>query len=183
VPSKRELEALFPNLIGAQWEIASPFDTQYNCIAWAACETHRRWWPAIYPPLGGDLDHWPPGIPREETIPCFVLAFRTLGYEPCGNGNFWFGHEKVAIYADRELTPTHVARQRLFGGGWLSKLGDYEDIYHRQLRDVEGDISPLSTEYGTVVQYLKRSWLRTFQHWRARRKVANEKRKPGLIRS
>jgi hypothetical protein len=112
-----------------------------------------------------------------------VLAFKTLGYEPCGNAKFSFGYEKVAIYADRDLTPTHMARQRLFGGGWLSKLGDYEDIYHRQLRDVEGDSSPLSTEYGTVVQYLKRSWLKTLKHWRARRKAANERGKPRFGRS
>ena len=168
--SRDVLEGLFPNLVGTSWQKKSERDTCYNCIAWAACENHRRWWPSLYPGPDGDLDFWPEGVPRDETVDCFIRAFQTIGYRPCPTGNFQFGYEKVAIYADSEMTPTHMARQS-FWGGWLSKLGDYEDILHRRLRDLEGDTSPHSYEYGIVVQFLKRSWWQTFKHWRGRHKL------------
>jgi len=57
-----------------------------------------------------------------------------------------------------------MARQRLFGLGWLSKLGDCEDIYHRKLEDVEGDTSVTAQQYGKVVLVLKRSWWSAIKH-------------------
>lgn len=165
--SRAELEARFPKLAGAEWVIKSPEDLRYNCVSWAARESHRRWWPAIYPPPGRNLDYWPPGVPRSETISAFVQAFATLGYEPCADGKYKLGYEKLAIYADEERTPTHMARQCLFRPGWLSKLGDFDDIFHRELYAVEGNKSPQSNEYGEVVQYLKRSWWKTLKYWMA----------------
>ena len=148
---RRDLESIFPNLANAYWSIKSPSNDAYQCIAWAACDTTRRWWPT--PP-----EYWPPNVPIEDTVECFVKAFATLGYEPCDSAAFEFGYQKVAIYADDDMTPTHMARQHFFGRGWLSKIGLAEDILHQELRDVEGDPDPTIFSYGRVVQILKRSW-------------------------
>ncbi len=108
------------------------------------------------------MDYWP--VDREETIDCFVRAFATLGYKPCETGDYELGYEKLAIYADSEGTPTHMARRSILGG-WLSKLGDFHDIVHQRLTDVEGDTSPQAQEYGLVVKFLKRSWWTAVTHW------------------
>ena len=153
---------MFPNLTdNDRWRIKSPFDKRYNCIAWAAGDITRRWWPTIFPPVGAPPDYWP--VEREETVECFVRAFATLGYMPCESGDYEFGYQKVAIYADSDLTPTHMARQS-FWGGWLSKLGDYHDIFHPRLVDVEGDTSPEAGQYGIVVKFIKRSWWSAIRH-------------------
>jgi hypothetical protein len=50
------------------------------------------------------------------------------------------------------MTATQLARQHLFGKGWLSKLGDFEDIIHPKLSDIEGSTDPYAYEYGVVVK-------------------------------
>ncbi len=154
--AKREND--FPNLRNLDWSINSPQSIAYQCIAWAACDTTRRWWPVGQPPLGA-IAYWPPSVPREETVECFIQAFATLGYEPCGKASFEFGYQKVAIYADEDGTPTHMARQHFIGRGWLSKLGDLEDIVHPNLGCLQGRTVPAPAQgYGVVVRILKRSW-------------------------
>lgn len=133
----------FPNLRHVRFSIESNPTVNYNCVAWAAGETHRRWWPFNA--------YWPPGVPRELTLEGFVAAFRTLGYEPCDNDGLEGGYEKVSIYS-RAGTPQHMARQ-MPSGTWTSKLGNEHDIYHDTLAGVE------SFRYGTVVQYLRRPLL------------------------
>ncbi len=96
-------------------------------------------------------------IPEEASVDDFILGFKTLGYEPCDSDSFEIGYQKVAIYAN-DIGVTHMARQHLLGWGWLSKLGDWEDILHGNLKDVEGSMSALANEYGKVKQILKRSW-------------------------
>jgi hypothetical protein len=59
------------------------------------------------------------------------------------------GFEKLAIFADENSEPTHVARQ-LPSGAWSSKLGAGEDIEHSSLTALEGSV------YGRVVQFLRR---------------------------
>jgi hypothetical protein len=105
---------------------------------------------------------WFPGSPlfpidTEAPVEYFISGFAVLGYEPCSNRGFELGYQKVAIYAN-EAGVTHMARQHFLGRGWLSKLGVHEDIVHRELEDVEGDMSVLKWEYGKVAQVLKRSW-------------------------
>lgn len=150
-----EIQNQFPRLTNTDWSLKSPCDDNYQCIAWAACYTDRKMWP-----------HrnywWFPGlplatIPREAPVEYFVQGFKLLGYEPCESRAFEFGYQKVAIYAN-DLGATHMARQDLWGRGWLSKLGDWEDILHRDLGDVEGAKSHLAGQYGEVQQVLKRSW-------------------------
>jgi hypothetical protein len=138
------IEEIFPGLRGKDWQITSPAATRYNCVAWAAEDTARWWWPGD--PQKGY--HWPEEAERVETLAAFVAAYATLGYEPCAAVDLEPGSQKVAIFADPSGTPTHVARQ-LTGGRWTSKLGNLEDIEH-DLHDVSGEV------YGSVAQLLRR---------------------------
>lgn len=138
----------FPNLTAADHAITSPATRTYNCIAWAADDITAKWWPDQF-----GIGKWPPNTPRAETIDAFILAYGTLGYVPCTDGNLEKGFEKVAIYANREvdgsLSPTHAARQ-FANGNWTSKLGDFEDIEHYSLSCLDSAI------YGRAVVYLRR---------------------------
>ena len=130
----------FPNLRRVRFSLESDPTPTYNCIAWAADETHRRWWPFNA--------YWPAGVPREQTLESFIVAFATLRYQPCADGELQEDYEKVAIYA-KAGTPKHMARQ-MPDGKWTSKLGNEDDIYHETLPGMEGFM------YGVVVQYLRR---------------------------
>jgi hypothetical protein len=138
------LDSDFPNLREEIFEIHSPVDEGYNCIAWAAEEDDRWWWP-VPPPFA----YWPPDLPRVATLGNFILAFRTLDYEPSDNYDLEPGFQKVAIYADANGTPQHMARQKE-SGAWTSKLGPQEDIDHSTLESLEDG------EYGRVALVLKR---------------------------
>lgn len=144
-------ENSFPNLHSETYRITSQRTKKYNCIAWAAGCTTRKWWPDIM-----YLGYWPPGAPREESIEAFVAAFEQLGYTLCANGILESGYEKVALFAelldDGALIPTHAAIQ-LENGNWSSKLGDFEDIEHHELEAVSGPV------YGQPVKYLSRQRL------------------------
>jgi hypothetical protein len=113
----------------------------YNCIAWAAGDDRRYWWPC-----GG---YWPKGVPREETLEAFVQAFEVSGYELCEDGSLEPGFEKVALYIDGTGIPAHAALQ-LPDGRWTSKLGHCEDITHSTLDAVN------CKEYGYAQWFLKR---------------------------
>jgi hypothetical protein len=138
------IQQLFPRLSKATFEITSARDTRYNCIAWAAGDTRRWWWPgeALF-------SFWPTGIERQESITSFVEAFATLGYELSRSGDHDPGFEKVAIFASGDGAPTHMARQ-LPDGSWSSKIGALEDIAHIDVNGVGG------TDYGEVVAFLQR---------------------------
>jgi hypothetical protein len=136
------LEALFPRLQTGNYQVTSPADRDYNCIAWAANDNESWWWPDP-----ADEDYWPEGVPREETLTAFLAAFATLGFLPGGDEAAEEGFEKLALFV-KVGVPTHAARQ-LPSGRWTSKLGRAEDIEH-DLRDIEGDI------YGTVAVILRR---------------------------
>lgn len=140
-----EIESYFPGLRGKDWRLTSQRDTQYNCIAWAACDSTQWWWPGD----PADGYHWPAGVDRIETLEAFVAAYALLGYEACTDASAEVGFEKVAIFVDADGKPTHAARQ-LNGGRWTSKLGNLEDIEH-DLQDVCGDL------YGTVARIMERA--------------------------
>src|SRR5215212_5342604 len=121
----RELiEQLFPRLREGDFEITSPRDRRYNCVAWAANDTRRWWWPGELP-----FSFWPAGVAREESVARFIDAFATLGYKVSPSGEHEPSVEKVAIFASSDGAPTHMARQ-LPDGAWTSKLGGLEDISH-----------------------------------------------------
>lgn len=136
------LEAAFPGLVGSSYAVTSPATSAYNCIAWAAGETDRWWWPD---PMG--VSYWPAGVAREESLSAFLAAYATLGYSPTSDAAFEPNVGKVAIYA-RSGLPTHAARQ-LPNGRWTSKLGQAEDVEH-ELPALVGSL------YGEVAAILAR---------------------------
>lgn len=139
------LEAAFPGLRTTPFQITSPADPSYNCVAWAAAGSTSDWW---WPLEADRRIFWPAGVRREVSTDGFVAALFTLGYTVCLDEAVETGFEKVALFADSRGVPTHAARQ-LATGRWTSKLGQSEDIEHT-LRALEGLI------YGTVAAILKR---------------------------
>src|SRR5579862_1259345 len=98
---REEIEAGFPNLRKTAYEVTS-WPAPYNCIAWAAEDTRRPWWPNARPDY-----YWPDGCPEAETVEAFIETFKTLGYEPCSDGSFEDGFLKVAIFED-DLEVRHM---------------------------------------------------------------------------
>jgi hypothetical protein len=138
------LVELFPNLQKKGYDLTSPETPFYNCIAWAAGDTARWWWPDP-----NDQYYWPPGIPRHGTLQAFIILFKNIGYTVCEDAKYEEAFEKIVIYVDA-LTgkPTHAARQVGYGK-WTSKLGSLVDIEH--------DINGVSgTRYGSVAVIMKR---------------------------
>jgi len=156
--ARDQLHQEVPSLALANWRVKSPLDTNYQCIAWAACRTDRVWWPWDDPRF-----YWPPGFakfPLYAPVPVdsFVEVFeKKFGYRLCGSPSFEFGYQKVAIY-ENAREATHMARQHFLGWGWLSKLGQEEDIFHPQLTDVAGDVASTAGQYGQVARIMRRSW-------------------------
>jgi len=140
-----EIARDLPQLKSNNHSITSPQTHDYNCIAWAAGEDDRWWWPVQHPHA-----YWPPGIPRVETVDAFIQAFVTKGYSPCDDGTLQPATEKVVLYVDKFGKPTHMARQ-LRSGQWTSKCGPWCDISHHNPDVVAGGV------YGTVFIFLARS--------------------------
>jgi hypothetical protein len=138
------LERFFPQLRGAPYEITSPAQPDYNCIAWAAGDD-SRWWE----PDPSQSFYWPPGVVRAYTVQAYAEAFKQLGFEECDDAQLEEGWEKVAIFAAADGSPTHAARQ-LADGRWTSKLGKLEDIVHPGLEHLIGEY------YGRPVVLLRR---------------------------
>jgi hypothetical protein len=138
----RPLAEVFPGLRGQQFEVTSPKDDDYNCIAWAAGDNHNWWWPS-----SNEEDHWPEGVARVETLNAFRDAFAAIGYVECPHDQLEAGYEKIAVFS-LAGKPKHAARQ-LHTGLWASKLGPMEEIEHA-LHDLTGLV------YGSVVLVMKR---------------------------
>jgi hypothetical protein len=139
------LERAFPGLASSSWRITSPATGDYNCIAWAAGDTTRWWWPSDDPEAPA---FWPEGVPATLTLSAFLALFATLGYVQTADEKAEPGLDKVALYIREDDTPTHAARQ-LPTGEWSSKLGRSIDIEHA-LHALSGTI------YGRVVCILQR---------------------------
>jgi len=127
--------------------ITSLDSTLYNCVAWAAGDSDRFWWPDSQ-----GIGYWPQNAPREVTANAFISAFLTLGYEPCEGGRLEPGFEKIVIY-ELHGKPTHAARQ-LESGRWTSKLGKWVDIEHDTPEAVVA--FPKCANYGRPIQFLRR---------------------------
>jgi hypothetical protein len=140
---QKSIQQLFHRLRKGEFEITSPQDQRYNCVAWAADDVRRWWWPAESP-----FAFWP-AVKREESISSFIEAFEILGYELADSGGHEKGFEKVAIFVSTDQVPSHMARQ-LPDGSWTSKLGRLEDIAHIDVNAVGG------AEYGEVAAFLRR---------------------------
>ncbi len=125
--------------------VTSPASPVYNCIAWAAGDATRWWWPDAF-----GFYYWPDQTSRSETLDAFTAMFRGLGYEICEGSRLEAGFEKVAIYVDGRARPTHAARQ-LDNGNWTSKLGQEVDIQHDGPNEF-----PATCSYGVVARFMRR---------------------------
>ena len=139
----------FLGLTDSSSQITSPATRRYNCIAWAAKDDRRWWWPDPF-----EIGYWPiPVNNRSVTLAGFVEAFISLGYKLSTSGELEPNTEKIAIYGidcpGGQATPTHAARQ-LPSGDWTSKLGSFEDITHTTPEAVNGPI------YGHVMAFMSR---------------------------
>ena len=137
------LLSVFPLLSHSSFNIESPVNKRYNCIAWAAEDTINYWWPV-------EKGYWPEGSPRALTLDAFVAAFATRGYSLCENEIYEDGFIKIAIFVRDDGTPTHAARQKP-NGKWTSKCGKYKDIEH--------DLNALCgahPAYGKIACYMKK---------------------------
>lgn len=141
---RSDLENVFFGLVSDQYRVTSPETAEYNCIAWAAGDVTRWWWPdALH------LAFWPPGARREESVEAFVRMYELLGFAECETAELEPGFERIALFAVADR-PKHAARQ-LPHGSWTSKLGKDVDIEHA-LPDIEGEL------YGQVVRIMKRPY-------------------------
>ncbi|MDQ2732017.1 MAG: hypothetical protein M3Y56_10185, partial [Armatimonadota bacterium] len=111
----------------------------YNCIAHAAGDHTKWWWPDQF---------WPLSAPREVTIDAFIQAFGSLGFSVALDGSLEADVEKIVLYAIQG-DPQHAAVP-LPNGQWSSKLGSEQDIEHA-LNSLEGAF------YGRVVVVLQRN--------------------------
>jgi hypothetical protein len=139
------IEHYFPDIADWGYVVTSDITCEYNCIAWAASDDTRFWWPSS----GDGSAYWPPEAPRVATVEAFAAAYGTLGYIACDDEDHEVGFEKIAIFADSSGEPTHAARQ-LDAANWTSKVGCLQDIRH-PLRALEG------SRYGQVVLLMKRT--------------------------
>ncbi|MBI4594952.1 MAG: hypothetical protein HY730_01065 [Candidatus Tectomicrobia bacterium] len=141
--TKDLIDLKFPNLLNNGYTITSQETSNYNCIAWAAGDTEKWWWPDK-----NNLAYWPSHAPREENLEAFIKVYESLGYSNCSNMEYESGFEKIAIYIDTMGIPKHAAKQ-VDQTHWTSKLGRLEDIQHT-LDGVSG------SEYGYPSIFMKR---------------------------
>ena len=74
-----------------------------------------------------------------------------MGFEPCSDGEFEPGSEKIAVFVDSQQMFTHVAIQLPEVRVWSSKMGVlWEDISHATVEGIEGRMC------GTVNQFMSR---------------------------
>jgi len=138
-----ELEAEFPGLLSTAYEVTSPQDSRYNCIAYVIGDLNHFWYDANIKGY-----YWPPGEPSADTLEGWLKVFALHGYTETDDDAFEPSYEKIAIYAGTE-GPEHVARQKA-SGLWTSKMGKGRDIDHAALSDLEGEC------YGRVVRIMRR---------------------------
>jgi hypothetical protein len=136
-----EIAEIFPNL--KNYQITSPADYRYNCIAWAADDTKNWWQPSDAPYFFWLRDD------RSDSLENFVKTFNILGYKEETDSALEPKFEKIALYTDADGLPSHATRQNE-NGLWTSKLGEAEDIEHDTPEALEGEA------YGAVKIILKR---------------------------
>ena len=88
-------ERAFPNL--TDYVVTSPKDSSYNCVAFAAGDSSRKWDPGMLPDPGY---YWPQGAMKDDDnddIDALRRAFAQIGFEACDNGDLEPGYQKVAL--------------------------------------------------------------------------------------
>lgn len=139
---------LFPKLAQSGYIVTSAPDKSYNCIAFAAGDQAKWWWPIPGPAeANAPIVFWPAGAPFGDSLDVFVTSLGLLAYNRCDDPSVDANLVKVALYAiDGRVK--HASRQ-MANGQWRSKMGKAEDIEH-SLEAVEGPL------YGLVAAILER---------------------------
>jgi hypothetical protein len=138
--SRREMEQQFPLLQRTGYTLTSPQTKKYNCIAWAAGDNTKWWWPLSA--------YWPSQVPPVSTLAAFTMAYGSVGFNQCELRDYEPGFTKVALYVGPDGLVKHAARQ-LPTGQWTSKMGKGFDLTHT-LEGLEGNL------YGRVALVLKK---------------------------
>lgn len=151
---KSDIIKIFPKLKDdIQFEISSPEDPNYNCIAWAFHQYKDRWMQppnGTYIPLLDAVTWWPEGVAECMDISCLVDAFIKNSFVLSDSCEHESGFVKVALYYNpKDNRWTHASRESRTGKYWLSKLGPSYDIHHGTPFSLEGDY------YGNVFCCLK----------------------------
>ena len=94
--------------------MTSPKDSSYNCVAFAADDTARKWDPGMLPTPGY---YWPPSAIQDnnDDIDALKRAFAQLGYKECATGDLEAGFQKVALFAIDVDDWLHAAIQESTG--------------------------------------------------------------------
>ena len=135
-----QLIAAFPKLSSEGLAIKDKPSERYNCIAYAAGDTAKWWWP-------DGINYWPTWATLDNRIESLNEAFAGLGYEQCQNSDAEEGYQKVALYevGGKFL---HAAVQ-MPNGLWRSKMGQGPVIEHRSPESLSGGM------YGEVTAYMR----------------------------
>ena len=131
----------FPNLASEGFETVGQASELYNCIAYAAGDTTKWWWP-------DGINYWPTGATPDNRMESLTEAFAAMGYEQCQNSDAEEGCQKVALYGFRDRFE-HAALQ-MPNGRWRSKMGQGPVIEHRSPESLSGGI------YGNPTSYMRR---------------------------
>lgn len=111
----------------------------YNCVMWSL---HRDdYWKDFFYTEDGYIS-------IDQSIKPYVEFFKENGFSICETNVVEEGFEKICIYSKNGIF-SHVSRQ-LKDGRWASKMGNYEDIEHLSVFDVNGE------GYGAPEVYMKK---------------------------
>ena len=132
----------FPNLASEGFEIVEQPSERYNCIAYAADDTSKWWWP-------DGINYWPPWATLDDRMESLKEVFAGLGYEQCQNSDAEEGYQKVALYGFQDRFG-HAALQ-MPDGRWRSKMGQGPVIEHRSPESLSAGM------YGDSTAYMRRA--------------------------
>ena len=139
------MSTVFPNRGPFMSSETSKPDDVYNCFAWAAEKDTLIWWDHVDRPG----HYWPSAVARQHSLAAYQESFAAHGYSLCDSGVPEQGYEKIVFYADNSGHATHAAREAP-EGGWSSKLGEEEDIWHSAPEVLNGPL------YGNASFFMKR---------------------------
>ena len=136
------LVGAFPNLANEGFEIVDQPTERYNCIAYAAGDTSKWWWP-------DGINYWPPWATETNRIESLKEAFAGLGYDLCAHNDTEVGYQRVALYeVDGEMKHATV---QMPNGLWRSKMGQGPVIEHLSPESLSGGM------YGDATAYMRRA--------------------------
>lgn len=144
------------------WVEASDPDPDYNCVGLVVSE--RMWWePQSVPGVVDRTKYWPPDVPHEFSIRCYMAAVETRGFRDCEHGNWEDGFDKIVLCYSRSDDEFWHASLLVSPGVWKSKLGRYSNILH--------SFDQLDTNYcgGDGRIFMKRASVKLERPWEYKR--------------